>query len=188
MMKIVSHFSFPRALCDGHLTDMYREKGIDYPKFFKMDPLAKAGFLAAEETLGAAGLRSGEPKPDMSLVLVNRTSSTVDDVAFQKGLSPDNYFPSPALFVYTLSNIVCGEIAIRNKILGETSFYIDPEPSPKRLMRYVRWAFADPAINRVLFGWVEPLCGDAPVTMMLVERDSSEGEDFTLENIEKLIK
>lgn len=188
MMKIVSSFSFPRGLCDGHLADMYREKGIDYPKFFKMDTLSKAGFLAAEEVLGAAGMRNDSPKPDMSLVLVNRTSSTGNDAAFQKGLSLENYFPSPALFVYTLSNIVCGEIAIRNKILGETSFYIDEKPCPKRMMRYVEWAFADPRINRVLLGWVEAFEGDRPVSMMLVERDAEGGLDFTTDNIEKLIK
>ena len=34
----------------------------------------------------------------------------------------DSYYPSPALFVYTLPNIVTGEIAIRNKYYGETSF------------------------------------------------------------------
>lgn len=187
MMKIVSYFSFPRALCDGQLAEMYREKGISYPKFFKMDNLSKAGFLAAEEVLSAAGLRNEEPKPDMSVILVNSTSSTANDAAFQKDISLDNYFPSPALFVYTLSNIVCGEIAIRNKILGETNFFIDSEPSAERLFRYVQWAFADKAINRVLLGWVETLTGERPVSMMLIKREASEGIDFTPENIIKTI-
>lgn len=187
MMKIVSHFSFPRVFCDGRLAEMYREKGISYPKFFKMDTLSKAGFLAAEEVLGAAGLRNEEPKTDMSVILVNSTSSTANDAAFQKDITLDNYFPSPALFVYTLSNIVCGEIAIRNKILGETNFFIDSEPSPERIIRYVKWAFADKAINRVLFGWVETMTPERPVSMMLVERESAEGVDFTPENIIKTI-
>lgn len=184
MMKIISHFSFPRAICEDGLCDMYREMGLAYPKFFKMDTLAKAGFLAAEKVLGAAGLRNEDPKPDMSVVLVNSTSSTVDDVAFQKGLD----YPSPALFVYTLSNIVCGEIAIRNKILGETSFHIDEKPCAARLMRYVKWAFADKTIDRVLVGWVEAFEGERPLSMMLVERSAEGGLDFTEENIEQIIK
>jgi 3-oxoacyl-(acyl-carrier-protein) synthase len=187
MHKIISYCSFPRRVCDALLVDIYREKGISYPKFFKMDNLSRTGFLAAEEALSKAGLRNEDPKTDMSVVLVNSTSSTCDDVAFQTGLASDNYFPSPSLFVYTLSNIVCGEIAIRNKILGETSFYIDEKPSAEALASYVEWAFADKKINRVLCGWIESYKGDSPVAMMLVERDSGEGIDFTVENIEKII-
>lgn len=188
MMKIVSFFSFPIPSGDAVLSEMYREKGISYPKFFKMDILSKSGFLAAEEVLGAAGLRNEEPKPDMGIVLVNSTSSSADDVAFQRGLKDEEYFPSPALFVYTLSNIVCGEIAIRNRILGETSFYIDSAPCPERMIRYVKWTFADEMINKVLLGWVEVFEGGRNVTMMLVEKDSAEGEDFTVEYMEKIMK
>lgn len=187
MNRITAYCTFPRCICDSQLVDIYRERGINYPKFFKMDNLSRTGFLAAEDLLAKAGLRNEEPKPDISLVLVNSTSSTCDDVAFQAAIAPDNYFPSPSLFVYTLSNIVCGEIAIRNRILGETSFYIDEQPSAEAFAAYVGWAFADKKINRVLCGWVESYRGDSPVVMMLVERECAEGLDFTVENIEKIL-
>src|SRR3712207_7060242 len=36
------------------------------------------------------------------------------------------FFPSPSVFVYTLPNIVTGEIAIRNHYHGETHFFVIP--------------------------------------------------------------
>lgn len=187
MKRIVSYGQIP-ADAEGFV-GLYRSMGINYPKFFKMDRLSRAGFLAAETVLADAGLRNDSPKPDMAIALVNSTSCMANDVEFQKGLAADAYFPSPALFVYTLSNIVCGEIAIRHKILGETSFFVQESFSAKFLMESVEWAFADPAIRYVLCGWIEcfdeanPLCA-----MMLVEREATEGLEFTEMNIETIIK
>ena len=186
MRKIVSYARIPSD--PESLVGLYRSMGIAYPKFFKMDRLSRAGFLCAEKTLSAAGLVPEDPKPDMSIVLVNSTSCTANDVEFQKGLAPEAYFPSPSLFVYTLSNIVCGEIAIRNKILGETSFFVRESLSPEFLLESVEWAFADPRIHRVLCGWVECFEGDSDCVMMLVEREGTEGEDLTTESIETIIK
>ena len=186
MARIVSYHSI--VADDGGLTALYRSMDVNYPKFFKMDRMSKAGFLAAETVLGEAGLRNEEPKEDISIVLVNSTSSTVDDIEFQKSIGPQEYFPSPSLFVYTLSNVVCGEIAIRNRILGETSFYVQEAFDAAFLARAVRWAFADPAIKKVLCGWTECLTGDHVCHMMLVERENSGDLDFTAETIEKTIK
>ena len=166
---------------------MYHSMGLDYPKFFKMDLLSRTGFLAAEMVLSQRGLRNQDPKEDCAVVLVNSTSSTADDAEFQKGLVPDSYFPSPSLFVYTLSNIVCGEIAIRNKILGETSFYVQPAFSPEFMVECAGWTFADPSISRILLGWVECLEPGSECVMMLVERDAEDGTPFTADEIKKML-
>lgn len=101
------------------LTELYRRHVGDYPKFFKMDPLARAGFIATELLLKAS------PRADYNVLLFNATSSLADDCAFQETIqNRDNWFPSPALFVYTLPNIVTGEIAIRNHFLTETNFMV----------------------------------------------------------------
>lgn len=184
MNRIVSYTVLSSELED--LAGLYRQMDVNWPKFFKMDSLSRAGFLAAEQTLAKAGLRDDTPKPDMSIVLMNSSSSTCDDVEFQKDLAPDAYFPSPSLFVYTLSNIVCGEIAIRNKIKGESSFYVREKFDAAALRQAVEWAFQDPAISRVLCGWVESFDPDGRVLMLLVEKDSPQGDAFTDENIEKL--
>ena len=59
------------------------------------------------------------------------------------------------MFVYTLPNIVTGEIAIRNKYYGESSFYVMEERDDELMMRTAALAFRDPAITSVLAGWVE---------------------------------
>jgi len=186
MSRIVSYHSITAE--DGNLIALYRSLGINYPKFFKMDRMSKAGFLAAEAVLGQAGLRNEEPKDDVSIVLVNSTASTVDDIEFQKTIGDQEYFPSPSLFVYTLPNVVCGEIAIRNRILGETSFYVQERFDAAFLVRAVRWAFADRSIGKVLCGWTECLAGDRVCRMMLVERDGSGGTGFTEETINEIFK
>jgi 3-oxoacyl-[acyl-carrier-protein] synthase-1 len=69
-----------------------------------------------------------------------------------------NYYPSPALFVYTLPNIVTGEIAIRHHIQGETSFYV--LDNPEQLEPIVQSTLAtrhSPAV--LLAGWCE--CSEA---------------------------
>lgn len=168
-----------------NLVGLYHSLGMGYPKFFKMDSLSRAGLVAAEIVLQKAGLRNDDPKPDMSVVLVNRSSSTCNDVEFQKSLAPDNYFPSPSLFVYTLSNIVCGEIAIRNRILGETSFFVQEDFSPEFMAEAIGWAFADKAIKYVLCGWVECQKGRQSCMMALVENDGRAIEPETLESLYK---
>lgn len=186
MNKIVSYSRVP---ADAEaLVGLYRSMGVNYPKFFKMDRLSRAGFLAAEQTLAKVGLRNEDPKPEMSIALVNSSSCTANDVEFQKGLAPDGFFPSPALFVYTLSNIVCGEIAIRNKILGETSFFVREHFSPEFLIETVEWAFSDKRIDKVLCGWVECFDVDAECFMMLVERDATEGIELNIDTIKTIIK
>lgn len=185
MSKIVTYC---RVIADdAALTSLYRSMEINYPKFFKMDRMSKAGFLAAEVAFRQAGIQPDQPKKDFSVVLVNSTSSTVDDIEFQKTIDGGAFFPSPSLFVYTLSNVVCGEIAIRNNILGETSFYVQKEFDSSFLTKAVQWAFSDSSINYVLCGWAECLSGDRTCHMMIVARDGNDGIDFTSDSINVII-
>lgn len=166
------------------LTAVYRSCGVSYPKFFKMDNLCKAGFLASELVLAEAGARDEEPKRDVAVVFMNRASSLDDDMAYQQTIRPDGeFYPSPSVFVYTLANIVTGEVAIRNKIYGETSFYVAERFSAEALMRAVEGAFTDPSVRWVLCGWVDWLGGVPDVLVMMAERD---GDDFDEQNINKL--
>ena len=105
------------------LVELYRKEVGDYPKFFKMDPLSRLGFVATEMLLKES------PKADYGVLLFNRSSSMADDLAFQATIqSHTEWFPSPALFVYTLPNIVTGEIAIRNHFQTETNFMVLDTP------------------------------------------------------------
>jgi 3-oxoacyl-[acyl-carrier-protein] synthase-1 len=136
----------------ANIMGLYREFVGDYPKFFKMDPLCKLGFLGAELLLKDV---SAEQREDGAIILFNRSGSLVADRNYQKTLSAENYFPSPALFVYTLANIVTGEIAIRHKIYGESSFYILSEPDQAVMDEVVNSAYLTSHPTFILTGWIE---------------------------------
>ena len=141
------------------LIELYRKNIGDYPKFFKMDTLSKLGFIASELLLNAEGNRSFEPREDRAVILFNRNASLQADTAYQATIQdPDNFFPSPAAFVYTLPNIVTGEIAIRNKYFGETSFIVIDDYDEKIIMENLKNAFQDPITTSIIGGWVD--CSD----------------------------
>lgn len=114
---------------DKLLVELYRRYVGDYPKFFKMDTLSRLGFIAAELLLKSQEPMANSQQPTVdAVILANRSASIKNDTDYLATITEGNYYPSPALFVYTLPNIVTGEIAIRHHIQGETSFYILNSP------------------------------------------------------------
>ena len=138
------------------LTELYRAHVGDYPKFFKMDTLSKLGFVASEMLLKDEGEERFVPREDRAVVLFNRTASLQADTNYQATIQdPENFFPSPAAFVYTLPNIVTGEIAIRNKFYGETSFIVMESCDAQIMARQLMNAFQDPMTQSILGGWLD---------------------------------
>lgn len=124
---------------------LYRQYVKDYPKFFKMDTLSRLGFIAAELLL--------QDQQVDTVILANRSASIKNDSDYLETITGDNYYPSPALFVYTLPNIVTGEIAIRHRIQGETSFYILDKP--EHLEPIIRSTLDKSHSSYALVGWCE---------------------------------
>ena len=173
MAKITKHIrlSFNNP---AEITGFYRSLQVDYPKFFKMDGLSKMGFLASEMIFKDVENRF-MPCENVAIICFNRSSSLEVDMQYQATISDnENYFPSPSLFVYTLPNIVTGEIAIRNNFGGETSFYICKEFDARQMVRTVRNAFCDKCTTAVLVAWIEHF----EVLMALVE-SGKDGMEFT---------
>ncbi len=141
-----------KSISASSINGIYREFIGDYPKFFKMDSLCKLGFVAAELLLKNIPI---EEKENAAIILFNRNGSLVTDRNYQKTISKEDYFPSPALFVYTLANIVTGEIAIRHKIYGESSFYVLPNPEESTMNEVVRNTFLTSSPSFILTGWVD---------------------------------
>lgn len=139
------------------LVELYRRYVGDYPKFFKMDTLARLGFIAAEIVLKQQGQTCNSQQPT-AIILANRSASIKNDTDYLATISDGNYYPSPALFVYTLPSIVTGEIAIRHHIQGETSFYV--LDNPEQLEPIVQSTLATRHSPFVLLaGWCE--CSEA---------------------------
>ena len=147
---------------DKLLVELYRRYAGDYPKFFKMDTLCRLGFIAAEILLKEPSAISHQPS---AIILANRSASIKNDTDYLATISEGNYYPSPALFVYTLPNIVTGEIAIRHHIQGETSFYILDNPAQLEpiVKSYIvndhmvnaKWYMVHDQMVNILCGWCE---------------------------------
>ncbi len=133
----------------------YKNFEIDYPKFFKMDRLSKLAFLAADVLLNHQRTFP-EKEENIAIVLSNRASSLDTDRKHQTSIqNQENYFPSPAVFVYTLPNICIGEISIRHKLYSENSFFIFDDFNPSHLLDYSNNLLHSDKAKKVLCGWVE---------------------------------
>ena len=134
------------------LTALYRAEVGDYPKFFKMDTLSKLGFLLSEMLLKDDKGRF-TPREDRAVLVFSRNGCLANDLNYAKSMEEE--FPSPALFVYTLPNIVAGEISIRNKYEGETSAYVLEKYDRPLIDAIVRQAFQDRITRDAIVAWID---------------------------------
>ena len=147
--------------CSGSdlLTELYRKYVNDYAKYFKMDILCKLGFIATELLLHAEGNERFVPCEDRAVVLFNRSSSLHADTSFESTIhNRKSFYPSPAVFVYTLPNIVTGEIAIRNKYYGETNFIVTESHDETVVENIIDGVLTDDMTTSVITGWLEAEC------------------------------
>lgn len=153
------------------LSNIYHHIGMQYPKFFKMDRLCKAGILGAELLLNNYTYDQAIVKADWGIILMNAASSLDNDRHYQETISEDNYYPSPSVFVYTLANIVTGEIAIRHKIGGESSFYVMPDFDEQLMQELANQSFiSNPELTHLICGWVNVDQNICDVRMHLYRR------------------
>lgn len=119
-----------------------------------MDSLSKLAFLASE--LALRHLDDISNKNNIALVFANRSSSLDTDIKFQHSISnKENYFPSPAVFVYTLPNICLGEISIRHQLNSENSFFIFDAFNSGFMANYADILLNTNKADQVLCGWVD---------------------------------
>ncbi|MBC7844913.1 MAG: 3-oxoacyl-ACP synthase [Flavobacterium sp.] len=150
----------------------YHNFEINYPKFFKMDSLSKLAFLGAELLL--KNEIDSEKENNIALLFANNSSSLDTDVKYQNSISdPDNYFPSPAVFVYTLPNICLGEISIRHQLKSENSFFIFDEFNPAFMMNYANVLLDSNKADKVLCGWVEYYDEEYKAFLYLVAKEGN---------------
>jgi hypothetical protein len=145
---------------------VYTYLNLDYPKFHKMDSLAKLAFL---------GMNLLEQEVDFSeyndeevgLIFANTSSSYYSDHKHFVNFSQKNMV-SPSDFVYTLPNILTGELAIYKKWYGENVFYILPKFDLDFFIDQIQFMFTK-EIKACLCGWVESKGDSEELIMFLVE-------------------
>ena len=138
------------------LVNAYRKFGFNYPKFFKMDLLCKLAFISSEILFMKNDFAKKYLGNETGIVLSNHSSSLNTDKNYFKTIQDkQNYFPGPSVFVYTLPNIMIGEICIKNKITGENVFFISEKFNAELLCRYINILFESGIINSCIGGWIE---------------------------------
>jgi hypothetical protein len=166
------------------LDETYVHLGISYPKFHKMDQLCKLGFLAVEVLLKETGHSKKYSETETGLVLSNAHSSLDVDLKYAKTIQTG---ASPALFVYTLPNIVIGEISIRQHFKGENAFFVFNHFDGNFIAEYVNGLFESKLIKNCICGWVDYLKEDYRAILFLVETDNPGNKmGFTADHLNQL--
>ena len=170
----------------------YRNYEISYPKFFKMDDLCKLAFITAEILLKEENLNGRYESEEIGLVIANSNSSLDTDIKHHDTIKDkSNYFPSPSVFVYTLPNIMIGEISIKNKIQGENAFFIFEKFEPDFICNYVNNLLDTGKVGSCISGWVDYYSGKYESMLCLVEKKSEHADEnliFQPMNFEKVFK
>lgn len=157
----------------------YKSLEESYPKFFKMDNLCKLSYLSTEFLAKSFG----KFDTNTAIVLSNNASSLDTDRKHQKAISDkENYFPSPAVFVYTLPNIAIGEISIKHQLKSENAFFVSRNFNPKLLFDYTQILIANNKTNAVLCGWVNFDQNEYESLLFLISKEKSDLR-FNTENI-----
>lgn len=143
-------FESPGKTFQEFAKEAYKSLDLSYPKFHKMDQLSKLAFLSAETIL------KDEDHSRTAIVFANRSSSLDTDFKYQESINDqDNFYPSPAVFVYTLPNICVGEISIKHKMQTENAFFVLDEFDENFLNDYSEQILLSGKADKVLCGWVE---------------------------------
>src|ERR1700678_3341737 len=162
----------------------YRHFDCQYPKFYKMDPLSRLGWIATEILLGPGWDTTIYRPQDIAIVLSNANSSLDTDRRYNETIRD---IPSPSVFVYTLPNIVIGEISIRHGIKGESAFFLSPSFDPVLLANYTRLLLRQGIANAAIVGWVDLLGDDYKAALFLIERSQGpDTPDFSPETMQAI--
>ena len=166
------------------LEAIYSHTKIAYPKFHKMDHLCKLGFLAAELLLNETAHSEKYGESETGLVLSNAHASLDVDLKYAKTIQKG---ASPALFVYTLPNIVIGEISIRHHFKGENAFFVFKQFDGNFMMEYVNGLFDQDLIKNCICGWVDILKEEYRAILFLIEPGyADQAVTFTAEHLNQL--
>jgi len=162
----------------------YQHLQLNYPKFYKMDNLSKLGWLAAEVLLKDSFDKAAYQPEDTAVILANANSSLDDDLKYWDSIKDG---ASPSLFVYTLPNIVIGEICIRNHFKGEQALYIQPDYDAEFIAKQVSYLLDNNIQQACICGWVDVFEQDYKAVLFLIEKKKTDASvEFSAEQMSEI--
>jgi hypothetical protein len=164
--------------------EIYQALQHPYIKFFKMDVLCKWAWLGAEYLLGYGddSLYAGTSKEKTAVAFFTGTGCLDVDQRYRESMAA---IPSPALFVYTLPNIMLGEVCIRHGFKGEQICMVQPGPDFNEICFYVSDMLAQTGMEACLCGWADASGSAADVCFFWVTKAPG-NTAFTAANMKRL--
>jgi hypothetical protein len=168
------------------LLSVYQHFQLNYPKFYKMDNLSKLGWLASEILLKDSFEKNNYQSEEVGVVLANANSSLDNDLKYFNTIKE---IPSPSVFVYTLPNIIIGEICIRNNFKGEHAFFIQENFDADFIEKQVSYLLDHDILQACICGWVDVLEQDYKAVLFLVEKRKNKNPVlFSAENMNNIYR
>jgi hypothetical protein len=166
--------------------DHYRHFQYNYPKFFKMDSLCKWAWLGAETLLTGNGAQvyEGTDKTRIAVVLMTGNGCLDVDKRFNETTAT---IASPALFVYTLPNIMLGEISIRHGFKGEQTCFVSEHFDTEEIFFCVNDLLQNRNTDACICGWVDVVNGNKDICLYWITKNSK-GMEFSAANLSQLYK
>lgn len=167
------------------IKQLYKFIELKYPKFYKMDILSKYGFIASEILIDKNKNFKQYQDDEICLLFANTNSSSITDLKYQETIQKEKPSPSPSMFVYTLPNILLGEIAIRNKWYGENMFFVLEKFDTNFLTLYAETLLASKDNKACVIAWVDIRNDKKDVFLLSIEQ-SEKGITLNQENLIKI--
>ena len=171
-VKEVAHYHLPNSSLNFHdfIRAEYKKLGESNMKFYKMSDLCKAAYVSMANLIKDIPINEFAPE-DISIVFSNRSSSLETDVEHQKIINQHlDEGASPAVFVYTLPNVVTGELCIRHKIKGNNTFFVENR-NTGITEEYARILLTTNKAKAVICGWCEKFGETWDVEIKLLTKD-----------------
>jgi len=167
----------------SNLLGIYKSEGLKYPKFHKMDLLAKAAFIGSELILKENNTLENYKDDEIALIFSNSESSEHSDLKFENSYKDNS--PSPSQFVYTLPNILLGEIAIKNKWYGENIFLVLPIFDVGEIKQQIELMLMNGS-KACFCGWVNVSDSNVDVFLFTIEQNQPDAIELTENNLIKI--
>ncbi len=139
------------------IREAFKSRGESNLKFYKMDDFCKLGYVASAWAFD--GLEYGEE--ECGLILSGRYGCLDTDIKHQEIIDAEgDASASPAVFVYTLPNVVAGEISIRHHVKGENTWFWSEDGTMSDIREYAILAAQSQNLKYCVVGHLDFLKGE----------------------------
>ena len=159
---------FVSSQTDFHIfsREAFKSRGESNMKFYKMDDLCKLGYLASAWLLD--GIEYGEE--ECGIVMSGKYGCLDTDIRHQQIIdSEGDSSASPAVFVYTLPNVVAAEISIRHHIKGENIWFWSEDKTMSDIKKYAPILAASRDLKYCIAAHIDFINGDYFAIFELLE-------------------